>query len=99
MANAALTTAAQGHSDEMARTGVMSHDSADGSTPWDRMAAAGYTGGTLAENVAAGQATAQQVMDSWMNSEGHRANILNCSYTDIGDGVTDNYWTQDFGAR
>ena len=64
--------------------------------------AAGYTGWrSLAENVAAGQSSAGQVMDSWMNSSGHRANILG-AYTHVGFGLATsssgvNYWTQSFG--
>ena len=51
------------------------------------------------ENIAQGQTSAQQVMTDWMNSSGHRANILNCQFTAIGVGLNTNgwYWTQDFG--
>ncbi|MEK8172713.1 CAP domain-containing protein [Streptomyces sp. M19] len=53
------------------------------------------------ENIARGQATAQAVMDSWMNSPGHRANILNCEYRTLGVGAhfapDGPWWTQDFG--
>ena len=54
------------------------------------------------ENIAAGQPTVTAVMDAWMASPGHKANILNCAYTDIGVGYAVNssgtpYWTQDFG--
>jgi uncharacterized protein YkwD len=103
--NPNLTTAAQGHSADMAANHYFDHDSQNGDTPWDRMNAAGYTGWTLAgENIAEGQTTPQDVMDAWMHSEGHRANILNCAFNDIGVGyaVSDNgdrYWTQDFGQR
>jgi uncharacterized protein YkwD len=103
--NPNLTTAAQGHSDDMATNHYFDHNSQNGDTPWDRMNAAGYTGWTLAgENIAEGQKTPQDVMDAWMNSEGHRANILNCAFNDIGVGYAvsddgDPYWTQDFGQR
>jgi uncharacterized protein YkwD len=103
--NPNLTTAAQGHSDDMATNHYFDHNSQNGDTPWDRMNAAGYTGWTLAgENIAEGQMTPQDVMDAWMNSEGHRANILNCAFNDIGVGYAvsddgDPYWTQDFGQR
>lgn len=53
------------------------------------------------ENIARGQADAQAVMDAWMNSDGHRANILNCDYKTLGVGVHFGsggpWWTQDFG--
>jgi uncharacterized protein YkwD len=103
--NPNLTTAAQGHSDDMATNHYFDHDSQNGDTPWDRMNAAGYTGWTLAgENIAEGQTTPQDVMDAWMHSAGHRANILNCAFNDIGVGYAvsdtgDTYWTQDFGQR
>jgi uncharacterized protein YkwD len=103
--NPNLTTAAQGHSDDMATNHYFDHNSQNGDTPWDRMNAAGYTGWRLAgENIAEGQKTPQDVMDAWMNSEGHRANILNCAFNDIGVGYAvsddgDPYWTQDFGQR
>lgn len=103
--NANLTTAAQGHSTDMAVNNYFDHNSQNGETPWDRMADAGYTGWTLVgENIAEGQPSPQEVMDAWMNSEGHRANILNCGFTEIGVGYAKNssatpYWTQDFGHR
>jgi uncharacterized protein YkwD len=103
--NPNLTTAAQGHSDDMAVNHYFDHNSQNGDTPWDRITAAGYVGWTSAgENIAEGQATPQAVLDAWMNSAGHRANILNCSFNEIGVGyaVSDNgdpYWTQDFGQR
>jgi uncharacterized protein YkwD len=56
---------------------------------------------TAGENIAAGQTSPDQVMTSWMNSSGHRANILNSSFGHIGVGIVKNsagtiYWTQDF---
>jgi uncharacterized protein YkwD len=93
-----LTTAAQGHSDDMAANNYFSHTSLDGATAQDRAEAAGFTG-LVGENIAAGQNSPQAVMAAWMGSEGHRANILNCDYTSIGVGLnTDGwYWTQMFG--
>lgn len=96
-----LTTAARLHSEDMARQAYFSHTSLDGRTPWDRMRAQGYLSGS-AENIAAGQKTAAAVMTAWMNSPGHRANILACSSRAIGVGVGyggpyGTYWTQDFG--
>jgi uncharacterized protein YkwD len=93
-----LTTAAQGHSDDMAQQNYFSHTTPSGVTFDKREEAAGYPtpGG---ENIAQGQTSAQQVMTAWMNSSGHRANILNCQFTAIGIGLATNgwYWTQDFG--
>jgi uncharacterized protein YkwD len=80
-----LTASAQGHSQDMALNDFFSHTGSNGSSPWDRMAATGYSGGA-AENVAAGYATAAAVMAAWMQSPGHRANILNCGLRDIGIG-------------
>ncbi|MER7660908.1 CAP domain-containing protein [Streptomyces sp. NPDC096193] len=102
-ANAQLTEAADDYSDVMAASGVMSHTGPDGSTMTSRVEAAGYAWSTLGENIARGQADAASVMDSWMNSPGHRANILNCSFKEIGVGVHVGdggpWWTQNFGAR
>ncbi|HET8595819.1 MAG TPA: CAP domain-containing protein [Intrasporangium sp.] len=101
-ANSALTSAARAHSADMARNNYFSHTSLDGRTAFQRMRAAGFTGRMMAENIAAGQRTAAAVMQAWMNSPGHRANILNCGYRYLGVGhVTGgsygHYWTQDFG--
>lgn len=52
--------------------------------------------GTLGENIAAGQSTPEEVVEAWMQSPGHRANILNANFTKLGVGETDHYWTQDF---
>ncbi|MCY7402002.1 MAG: CAP domain-containing protein [Nocardioides sp.] len=98
----ALTAAAQGHSADMAANDYFSHTSQDGRSFGDRIRAAGYGGGAIAENIAAGQSSASSVMASWMDSAGHRANILNCSYSHIGVGVAQGgsmgtYWTQTFG--
>jgi uncharacterized protein YkwD len=102
--NAVLTTVAQAHSADMARNDYFSHDSRNGASPFDRMTAAGYHYSTAGENIAAGQLTPSAVMTGWMNSPGHRANILNCAFTEIGVGYAASasstyptYWTQDFG--
>lgn len=100
--DANLAKAAQLHSEDMAANSYMSHTSLDGRSPWDRMAAAGASFGTKGENVAAGQRTPEEVMNSWMNSQGHRENILNPDYKYIGIGVGYGgsygiYWTQCFG--
>ncbi|MYX95093.1 CAP domain-containing protein [Streptomyces sp. SID486] len=97
--NSTLTKAAQAHSADMAAHKNMSHTGSDGSSPGDRITRAGYTWSTYGENVAYGYSTAQQVMDGWMSSPGHRANILNCGFKEIGVGLAQpgSYWTQDFG--
>ncbi|WP_369175997.1 CAP domain-containing protein [Streptomyces mutabilis] len=101
-ANDRLTRAADDYSDVMASSGVMSHTGPDGSTMTTRVEAAGYQWSTLGENIARGQADAASVMESWMNSPGHRANILNCSFEELGVGVHFGdggpWWTQNFGA-
>ncbi|MBQ0865369.1 CAP domain-containing protein [Streptomyces smyrnaeus] len=95
-----LATLAGNYSEDMARRGFFSHTSPDGKSPWDRAEAAGIDdlGG---ENIARGQANARSVMDSWMRSPGHRANILNCDYRTLGVGAHfaegGPWWTQNFG--
>ncbi|MEV6837028.1 CAP domain-containing protein [Streptomyces sp. NPDC051133] len=97
--NAELTKAAQAHSADMAAHRNMSHTGSDGSSPGDRITGAGYDWSSYGENVAYGYGTPAQVMAGWMNSPGHRANILNCSFKEIGVGFAGpgSYWTQDFG--
>jgi uncharacterized protein YkwD len=104
--NPVLLRVARAHSADMASRGYFDHNSPDGRSPFDRMRAAGYKGGLMGENIAAGQPTPAAVMDAWMHSAGHRANILNCGYRVIGIGVASKtgspyriYWTQDFGDR
>ncbi|MEU6347614.1 CAP domain-containing protein [Streptomyces sp. NPDC046977] len=98
--NARLTDAAQEHSADMADTGTMSHTGSDGSTPSDRISAAGYNWRSYGENVAYGYSSPSAVMKGWMNSPGHKRNILDCSFKEIGVGLAQpgSYWTQDFGA-
>lgn len=102
--HAALTTAARGHTNDMATRNEMTHQGANGSDAGDRVRQAGYPATTWAENIAYGQATPQEVVDDWMASPGHRENILDCQLTEIGVGHVVNkqgvpYWTQDFGTR
>ncbi len=97
-----LEAAASAHSADMAAGDYFAHDSQDGRSFADRVRAAGYTGGAIAENIAAGQSSAAAVMASWMASDGHRANILDCAFTSMGVGYATGgsfgtYWTQDFG--
>ncbi|MEV7672023.1 sigma-70 family RNA polymerase sigma factor [Streptomyces sp. NPDC088752] len=101
--NSLLARAAQGHSDDMAARDFFDHTNPDGAGPGERVTATGYGWSTYGENIAMGQRTAEQVMESWMNSPGHRANILNCSFKELGVGLHTGdggpYWTQVFGAR
>ncbi|MGW6021797.1 CAP domain-containing protein [Streptomyces sp. NPDC055099] len=98
--DAALAALAGDFSSDMAERDFFDHTDPDGATPWDRAEKAGISdlGG---ENIARGQANAQSVMDAWMNSPGHRANILNCDYKTLGVGAHfapgGPWWTQDFG--
>ncbi|MFJ5031549.1 CAP domain-containing protein [Streptomyces sp. NPDC088560] len=99
-ANSSLTRLAEAFSDDMAARGFFDHTDPDGKSPWDRASAAGISnlGG---ENIARGQADAQAVMTAWMNSPGHKANILNCDFKTLGVGAHlgtgGPWWTQDFG--
>ncbi|MFJ3176651.1 CAP domain-containing protein [Streptomyces roseus] len=100
-ANAKLSAAARACSDTMARSGVMSHTGPDGASMTSRVETTGYAWSHLGENVARGQSDADAVMEAWMNSSGHRANILNCAFREIGIGVHMGdggpWWTQYFG--
>ncbi|WP_441247922.1 sigma-70 family RNA polymerase sigma factor [Kitasatospora sp. McL0602] len=100
--NALLQKAAQGHSDDMAARNFFDHTNPDGQGPQARIDATGYRWSTWGENIAQGQGDPAAVMDSWMNSSGHRANILNCAFTELGVGIHHGsggpWWTQDFGA-
>jgi uncharacterized protein YkwD len=95
-----LATAAREHSADMAANDYFDHTSRNGDSPWQRMEDAGYPS-PGAENIAKGYPTAQAVMEGWMNSPGHRANILNCDLRAIGVGRASGsgglVWTQDFG--
>ncbi|MEU3936335.1 CAP domain-containing protein [Streptomyces sp. NPDC029044] len=97
-----LTTAAQAHSADMVARAFYAHTAPDGSRPWDRAAAAGSTRRTIGENIACGQRSPADVVEGWMNSPGHRANILGPGFTHIGIGFAGGgragtYWTQLFG--
>jgi uncharacterized protein YkwD len=96
--DARLANAAQAHSTDMATRRYFSHESPEGETFVDRAHAAGYPS-PAAENIARGQRSADQVMDDWMDSSGHRRNILNCELRTIGVGLDTRgwYWTQVFG--
>lgn len=97
-----LTSAAQAHSADMVARAFYAHTAPDGSQPWDRAAAAGSTRRAIGENIACGQRSPADVVEGWMNSPGHRANILKPGFTHIGIGFAGGgragtYWTQLFG--
>ncbi|MFC8921060.1 CAP domain-containing protein [Cellulosimicrobium sp. NPDC057127] len=94
--DARLTAAAQLHSEDMLAQGYFDHTSLDGRSPWDRAEAQGYANPS-GENIAKGQRTAEEVVRAWMDSPGHRANILSCDSTEIGVGSAGGVWTQLFG--
>lgn len=92
-----LTSAAQSHANDMANRTRLTHTGSNGSNAGQRIAVYGYGASTWAENVAAGQTTPEEVVAAWMNSSGHRQNILNGRMSNIGvaaakgsNGVT--YW-------
>ena len=104
--DADLTASARGHSQDIGLNDYFNHISEDGRSPGDRITAAGYSWNTYGENIAAGQSTPAAVVAGWMNSPGHRANILNSNFCDIGVGYAyvasstyGHYWTQNFGRK
>ncbi|MBE9181079.1 pre-peptidase C-terminal domain-containing protein [Oculatella sp. LEGE 06141] len=105
--NPKLVAAAKNHSWDMATNDFFAHIGSNGSSPLDRIRASGYKFSLAAENVAAGQSTPEAVVQAWMNSPGHRANILNAQVREMGIGyyflandagnlTFQHYWTQDF---
>jgi uncharacterized protein YkwD len=100
-----LMEAAQLHAEDMHQRDTLTHTGSDGSRPYERMIEAGYLPyWALGENAAAGYPTPERVVSAWMHSSGHRANILNPSYTHTGVGFVDDesasfwfFWVQDFG--
>jgi len=101
--NALLTQAADGHSQDMAAKNYFSHISADGRSLSDRINATGYAWSSIGENIAAGYSTVDIVMDGWMSSDGHCANIMNAAFAEVGlacvPGIASSsystYWTMD----
>ncbi|MEK4522123.1 CAP domain-containing protein [Psychrobacillus sp. FSL W7-1457] len=96
--DSALTKSAQLKSQDMKDNNYFSHTSPTYGSPFDQMKSLGISYKSAAENIAMGQRSAQEVVQGWMNSAGHRANIMNGSYTHIGVGLSDSgyYWTQQF---
>jgi uncharacterized protein YkwD len=99
-----LSEAARLHARDMARHGAMRHRGSDGSEPADRVTRAGYRWRTVAENVAAGQPSAEAVVAHWLGSPGHCENLMGQQFTQMGAGFaieqggTRIYWAQVFAA-
>ncbi len=96
--NNSLSAVAQKKAEDMKNKNYFSHTSPTYGSPFDMMRNAGITYKTAGENIAYGQKTANEVFNAWMNSTGHRQNILNKSYKEMGLGVTSGkvYWSQMF---
>jgi uncharacterized protein YkwD len=99
-----LIQAAQWHSADMACNNYFSHFAPDGSSGGDRITRAGYLWNYFGENIAAGYASPEKVVQAWMESPSHKANILNKNYVEIGvgyayyaDSAYGIYWTAVFG--
>jgi len=99
-----LTRAAQSHAVDMASNNYFSHTGLNGSSMSDRAKGIGYSYSAIGENIAAGKATPEGTIRQWMHSSGHRANILNPKFTEIGFGYANapnspyrHYWVQVFG--
>ena len=93
--------AAQAHSEDQAAHNDMTHTGSDGSNPGQRLTRVGYQWNAWGENVAMGYSNVSSVMNGWMNSSGHRANILSSNFEHIGLGLAYSangspYWTQVF---
>lgn len=103
--NNRLTQAADAHSQDMATHNLFSHTGSGGSTLGSRVSAAGYGWSSLGENIAAGQTGINQVVDGWIASEGHCANLLNPAFSEVGLACVSgsasttyrSYWTMDLG--
>jgi hypothetical protein len=103
--SSSLETAATRHAADMALKNYFSHTSSPGgASPFQRIAAAGFSGSPQGENIAAGYASVRAAVAGWMCSAGHRANILSCRYNSVGGGwafgassTYRQYWVTDFG--
>jgi uncharacterized protein YkwD len=101
--DARLGNAARSHSTWMAKTGTFSHIGTRSSSFVTRIKSAGYAS-PQSENIAWGYREGKEVLDAWMKSPGHRANLANCSAKSVGIGVAfaangNPYYTQDFGSK
>lgn len=91
-------------SEDMVKNDYFSHTSPTYGAPWDMAEEFGYSYRSFGENIAFGQHTAKEVVTAWMNSSGHKANILNKDYTNIGAGIAKDangriYWTHMFSSH
>lgn len=93
-----LSVVARDKSKDMQSSGYFSHESPTYGSPFDMMDDYGISFSTAGENIAHGQRSPEEVVNGWMNSQGHRENILNPNFTHIGVGYVEqgNYWTQEF---
>ncbi|MGR6760514.1 CAP domain-containing protein [Paenibacillus sp. T2-29] len=94
--NAKLTEVALAKAKDMSTNNYFSHTSPTYGSPFDMMKKFGVTYTYAGENIAMGQKTPQEVMKAWMNSQGHRENILKAEYTQIGVAYYNGYWVQEF---
>ena len=96
--NTELSNVARVKSQDMHDNNYFSHTSPTYGSPFDMLKTFGISNRAAGENIAMGYATPEAVMNGWMNSAGHKANIMNANYTQIGVGydADGNYWTQEF---
>lgn len=97
--NAKLSNMAMDKAKDMSNNNYFDHNSPTYGSPFDMMKKYGISFSYAGENIAKGQKTPADVMNAWMNSEGHRANILNSNYTTIGVAYYNGYWVQEFIAN
>jgi len=95
--DARLTRAAQLHSQDMQATGIFSHTGSNGSSVGERASAQGYVWSRIGEDIAWGFPTSRAVVQAWLASPGHCANIMDPKFQHLGTGVAGTYWTLDFG--
>jgi uncharacterized YkwD family protein len=94
--NSALSNMAMDKAKDMVANRYFDHQSPTYGSPFDMMNSYGISYNTAAENIAQGQRSPAEVMDAWMNSQGHRANIMNGSFTEIGVAYYNGSWVQVF---
>ncbi|MDU0200869.1 MULTISPECIES: CAP domain-containing protein [Paenibacillus] len=94
--NSSLSKVAMAKAQDMYNNNYFDHQSPTYGSPFDMMTAFGVTYNSAGENIAKGQTSPTEVMNQWMNSPGHRANILNSSYTQIGIAYYNGEWVQEF---
>jgi uncharacterized protein YkwD len=105
--NSKLSAAAQGHAEDMLQNDFYAHRGSDNATNGTRITRQGYLWSMAGENITAGYTTAESALTSWLTSAGHRANIINCSYREMGVGYVyepndsgvitwRHYWVQVF---